>query len=140
MTHRSNMTQRETPRLQTLRKLMQDGETFAAEDVMVACFCCRDTALKMLRRLRKDKQTHIVNWRRGNAGKYYEVHGWGRGEDARKPKPLSDNQRYKRYNHSEKGEKRQKQYQMRNIALNRGLAGIDPLLAKLIGKPQQRSI
>lgn len=131
----------ETTRMKQLREFMQAGETFAAEDVMVACHCSHDTAVKMLRRLREvDKQTRIVAWRRNEKGPYYAVHGWGKGRDVTKPEPMTNAPKCRSYRETDRGEEMRKAFYARRKVMDKGIVGFDPLLAAIIGKPQQRSI
>lgn len=133
-----------TPRLQKLMDLMQGGEWFAIEDVMIACECSYKTASKMLNELRLEKKTRICEWRKSGKGPAYPVHCWGYGEDKRKPRPKSNAQICKKWRNSEDGQVKLRSYGIakwaRQKAESVGLKGIDPMLAAIIGKPQQRSI
>ena len=108
----------------------------------------------VVERLRKNGIVHIKRWKRGESGPFSAYYFWGAGKDAKRPKPITNAEKVRRYRATEKGiathkacktrwlktEEAQQYRESYNKARwarekfsKGGLAAIDPLLAAIMG-------
>jgi hypothetical protein len=79
----------------------------------------------------KQRKIHISAWRRENNGPYYPVFSFGRKRDAKKPEPISDQERWARQRERNRL-RMQRGYWVKKVA-DGGIAAVDPLLAAISG-------
>lgn len=112
----------------------------------------------LLNRLHAKGEVHIKRWTRGASGPYIACFLWGPGKDAKRPAPISDAEKSRRYRNTENGKKVCKACRDRWHATEQGkdyvesynkarwarekfskggLAAIDPLLAAVMGRRNQ---
>ncbi|MBL8429215.1 MAG: hypothetical protein JNJ95_04895 [Dechloromonas sp.] len=69
------------------------------------------TTRALIDRLKADEKIHIKSWQRGlYGGRITAKYLWGKGEDAKKLKPLTDAECTKRYQKTDKGIAAKKRY------------------------------
>jgi len=86
-------------------------------------------------------QMHIKRWRRSTRGPMKPIWIMGEGKDATKPTKLTPAQKCKRWRNTKEGNERRKEYARHyhsKVAsqkryATKGVAGIDPLLAAIMG-------
>lgn len=128
------MPKRRNDHREVLISLLSGGESFSIADAAMACECCKSQAQKMLRELHiKERKIYISGWRRENNGPYYPVFSFGRRKDAKKPEPISDQERWKRQRERNRL-RMQRGYWAKKVAEG-GIAAVDPLLAAIMGAP-----
>lgn len=84
---------------------------------------------------------YVKRWRRSNRGPMAPLWIMGEGKDAEKPTKYTPAQKCKRWRKTKEGSERRKEYarhyharvSSRNAYSTKGIAGIDPLLAAIMG-------
>ena len=81
-----------------IRSEMQAGSNMTWKGVMRRVPSASKTwAHETLRNWHKAGKIHVVRWRRGKQGPALPVYRWGAGNDATRPKPLTNSQKSRRW-------------------------------------------
>lgn len=81
-----------------IRAEMQAGAEFCWRDVLARADDASNAwAHDTLRNWHRAGETHVVRWVRGRQGPAMPVYRWGAGNDATRPKPLTNSQKSRRW-------------------------------------------
>ena len=91
------------------------------------------TAREFLADMHAAGQCHITGWKRAVRGPFIAFYLLGPGEDAPKPRPLSQKERCRRYRKTVRGQGVAVSNYIKRKAKAGGLRAVDPLLAAIMG-------
>lgn len=115
-----------------IRAEMQAGAEFCWRDVLARADDASNAwAHGTLRNWHRAGETHVVRWVRGRQGPAMPVYRWGAGEDAARPRPLTNSQKSRRWRKS--NPELYAQHNWRKSMKKRTTPVLDPIHARLLG-------
>lgn len=89
--------------------------------------------VEAMSKLRKEGRCHIAKWKRGTSGPPSPVYAWGPGEDAARPRAITERAKQKKWRESAKGRATLAARSARKKIQKSGLVAVDPLMAIMMG-------